>query len=140
MSAVALTKQWIYTRASGDAQLVAAAPGGIHDEEAPTGTTGTYVVFKLMSATDFNAIGDIRAKSDVLIQITAIRQQRSTIALATAAGRIDALFHGQKHIAVIGGTIISCRREQEINLGLRQADGTFYTYLGGLYRLEVQEG
>lgn len=139
MSAVALTKRWMYARGSGDAQLVAAAPGGIHDEEAPNGTTGIYVIFKLMSSNDLNAVGDIRAKSDIVMQMTAILKQRSTAALETAANRIDALFHGQKHISVLGGTIISCRREQEVNLGIRQA-GTFYTYLGGLYRLEVQEG
>lgn len=145
MSATALAKRWIYARASTDAQLVAAAPGGVHDFEIPQGTAQAAVVFRSMSAIDLNAVGTQRAWTALVVQIMAVIRQRSTIALAPAAARIDALFHGQTAVSVAataplsGGTIIASYREQEISLGVRAEDGEFTTYLGGIYRIIVQE-
>jgi hypothetical protein len=137
MSETAQSFIWSVTRAKGDAALVATAIGGIWQGNAPIGTSGLYVSIGQQSNTDVNTMNAVRVFSSILLLIKAVSLSSDFVNLTTAANRIDALFQGQKNIALSPGYMLSSYREQEISYE-EVSVGNQYSHLGGLYRVLLQ--
>lgn len=131
--------QFIIATLSGDAQAMAAAPGGAWEGMAPPGTPTPYYVVSHQGDGDILSANARRLGNSAVYQIVAYAPASQYAALVTCADRIDALFGRipatPGTIPTSGGvTIESCYREQQI--ALPELVGAILWYrVGGLHRL-----
>lgn len=137
MSETAQSFTWTVGRAKADVQLQEFALGGIWQGNAPMGTVGLYVSIGQQSNTDVNTINAVRIFSSILLLIKAVSKSSDWDNIVIANNRIDALFQGQKNIALSPGYMLSSYREQEVSYEEVSA-GIQYSHLGGLYRVLIQ--
>jgi hypothetical protein len=137
MSETAQSYVWAVGRAKGDAQLVAASPGGIWQGNAPMGTVGLYVSIGQQGNTDVNTMNAVRVFSSILLLIKAVSKSSDFDNIVIAYNLIDALFKKQVNIALSPGYMLSSYREQEVSYETLES-GVQYSHLGGLYRVLLQ--
>lgn len=133
-----LAEQWLYERLNGDAALLTAAPGGVHAENAPTGTEYPFVGFQLQGASDLMYNSGRRVWADTLWLITVTDRAGDDSALmATALDRIDAVLHlasgdvGDAHV-------VSCHREGIFSQPTVEA-GVQYRRRGAFWRIRIKQ-
>lgn len=137
MSETAQSFVWAVGRAKADATLVTTCTGGIWQGNAPMGTIGLYTSITQQSSTDVNTMNAVRVFSRILLLIKAVSKSSDHGNIVIAANRIDALFHGQKNVALSPGYMLSSYREQEVAYETVES-GVQYSHLGGLYRVLLQ--
>jgi len=129
---------WIDSTMRGDVPLMAAATGGVWQEFANIGTVPPFALYARQGGSDNNTQNETRLFAHILMRIQAIGPTANYAALATIANRIDALFKSVKNVGLPGGGgILACYRESELAYG-NVINGSAWSYLGGLYHLEVQ--
>ena len=92
-SEATIADTWIYSRLTGDAALVAAATGGIHNNRPPQGTDPPYVVFIFIIGEYFNAGGGSRRGTRLTYDVSAYTVGGSVRAADDMAEHIDALLN-----------------------------------------------
>lgn len=129
--------EWVYTTLKNDATLAAQVPGGWHEHPAPEGTTFPYGTFQVQAGVeDIDAVGSRRIWEEVLLLVRVIREGRSTVALKTAADRMDTLLHRASG-TTDQGRVLSCVRDGVFHLP-ELSQGKSYRHLGGFYRVLAQ--
>ncbi len=139
MSETALAYDWAATTMQGDAPLMAAATGGVWREFAPIDTPAPFALVARQSGFDVATVNEIRIKVDILLRIQAIGPSGpggNYAALVTIANRIDALFKNVRNAGLSGGSILACYRDSELAYG-EEVNGQPWSYLGGLYHIEI---
>lgn len=129
--------KWLYATLHGDSTLLAAAPGGIHADAAPMGTTGVYVTYAMMANADLLTLSGVRMFNKNLYIVKAVGAGQSYGVVQTAAERIDALLKRTAG-SVTGGLILSCVREEIVRYS-ELVEQRQFRHLGGLYRIQAQE-
>ena len=123
-----------------DSALMAAATGGIYREFAPVDTVAPYALVAQQVATDNLTVNAVRLFVHVLMRIQAIGPSGiggNYGALVTIADRIDALFKSVRTVGLGTGGVICCYREQSLAYS-ELINGQPWSYLGGLYHIELQ--
>lgn len=128
---------WLDTTLRNDTVLMSLVNGRVYNTMAPTGTTMPYVVWNYQGGSDVAAIGTHRVFARCVYQVRTVGTGASYVPLRSVADRVDVLLHGAVGV-VPGGRIVSVVREQIIQF-LEVVDGVMIRYLGGLYRVLVQE-
>lgn len=123
--------EWLYDRLTGDATLMAAVPGGVHEGIAPQGTAEPFIVFSLVSNADVNAVGQARVLTRCDWDVKVIAEASSYAGLADIADDIDTLLHD-----VVDGSVVSCHRVSTIRYH-EKSSGAEYRHVGGTYRVQV---
>ena len=131
--------QFITATLTGDAQAMAAAPGGVWEGMAPPGTPTPYYVVSHQGDGDILTANARRLGNSAVYQIVAYAPASAYPALVTAADRIDALFgripSTPGALPTSGGvTIESCYREQQVALS-ELVGAIQWNRAGGLFRL-----
>ncbi len=140
MSETAQAYQWVATTMQGDAPLMAAATGGVYQGFAPMDTVPPFALIARQSGSDVNTVNEIRLFVHILLRIQAIGPSGpggNFAALVTIADRIDALFKNVRNVGLSSGGILACYRESELVYN-NEVNGQPFTYLGGLYHIELQ--
>jgi hypothetical protein len=134
-----LVDTWLYNVLHGDSALLAAAPGDVHADLAPSGTDDPYVVYQWQGGDD--TIGATEANRIMhrgIWVVKAIAQTtKYTGPLKTIADRIDTLLHASAGGVVTGGVVFTSYRIQPFRM-TEERDGQQYRHLGGQYRVLVQ--
>ncbi len=136
MSETALAYDWVATTMQADSALVAAATGGVFREFAPMDTIPPYALVAQQVGMDVNTVNAIRIKTDILMRIQAIGPSGpggNYAALVIIADRIDALFKNRRNPT---SSILACYREQPLTYP-DEVNGQPWSYLGGLYHIEI---
>jgi hypothetical protein len=123
-----------------DSALMAAATGGIYQGFAPMDTVPPYALVARQSGSDVNTQNEVRLFVHILLRIQAIGPSGpggNFAALVTIADRIDALFKNVRNVGLSSGGILACYRESELVYNT-DVNGQPFTYLGGLYHIELQ--
>lgn len=137
----ALAFAWIYSVASADSQLVAAATGGIFKGMAGIGVITPFMSYGRQAGSDRLTLAAVRIWTDILAQIKMVGPAGSYATLVAGANRIDALFKDVRNAAIPGGggSVLACYREQEVAYEDPQpVNGVQWSHLGGFYRIELQ--
>lgn len=135
--------QWLFGVLDGDATLLAAAPGGVHDEVAPPGTEFPHVRFAMLSAVDVDNQGPDRVMVDTVWSVLAVGDAPNYSTLRPAADRIAELLDRKPAPgstiagAVAGLTVLSSVRDGALRLA-DTVDGMSYRQLGGRFRIHAQ--
>lgn len=124
--------EFIFQTLSGDAELGALIPGGVHSEVAPEGTASPWIVFQYLGGSDLRGVGTVRVYASGVWIVKVIGEGQSFADLAEAADRMDTVLHGS-----FGGVVVACYREQPFRFAEVDGDRQ-YRHLGGNYRLLVQ--
>lgn len=135
-----VVEQWIYSRLTGDAQLMAlvghASDGEpkvySYNADEPTPIEPPCVIFSMNFATDTQTHNGTSVMAACYYSIRAVVAGSSFVPARDIAARIHAVLSGQQG-ETPDGTIFGCQRENP--LALPQSDnGVPYRHLGGLYR------
>ncbi len=140
MSETAQAYTWVATTMQADSALMAAATGGIYQGFAPMDTVPPYALVARQSGSDVNTQNEVRLFVHILLRIQAIGPSGpggSFAALVTIADRIDALFKNVRNVGLSSGGVLACYRESELAYNT-EVNGQPFTYLGGLYHIELQ--
>ncbi len=135
---LAIAEQWLYETLSGDAQLAAAAVGGVWLDTAPSDTPYPYVTFQFIPGSqDLKTANAIRIWANTLWLVKATAKVGAHGALVTIANRIDAVLHlGTGTVGT--GRVYWCERESPFSQPITE-NGVQYRQVGGLYRIRVQD-
>lgn len=128
---------WLYSVLIADGTLQGYAPGGVYRALAPPSTASPYVIMIYQAGTDNVNFGAGRAYSSMLYQVKAVGPASNTAGIMNAAARADTLITTGVQIAVTGGTISSCFREQPLQID-ELVNGELWSNWGGLYRILVK--
>lgn len=128
---------WLDTTLRNDPVLSSLINGRVYNTLAPTDAPLPYVVWSYQGGSDVAAIGTQRVFVRCVYQVRAVGTGSSYVPLRNIADRVDVVLHGATG-SVPGGRILSVAREQVVQL-LEVIDGIMVRYLGGLYRVLVQE-
>jgi hypothetical protein len=134
---VAQAYQWINSTLRADSALMAAATGGIWQDNANVGTSGPVVIFGRQSDTDVLTSNAVRLFSIISMQIKAVGPATNYGTLVTIANRIDVLFKENRNIALSVGGVLASYREQQIAYS-ELINGQQECHLGGLYTIQLQ--
>jgi hypothetical protein len=139
---ISLVDAWIEGRLSGDATIIAEAPGGVWNEEAEQGTTGRIVRYAYLSggsARQTGAFGNYELINNEIVHevliylVTMVAENNRFEDLAAGATRIKQLLHRAPSTA----NIVCCRYLAPHKERVPH-EGLFYPELGGLYEITVQ--
>ncbi len=122
-----------------DSALMAVATG-VYREYAPIDTVAPFVIVQQQVATDVLTVNAVRLFVSILLQIKALGpsgQGGNYAALITIADRIDALFKSVRDVGLGTGGVLCCYREQSLAYS-ELINGQPWSYLGGLYHIELQ--
>jgi len=129
---------WIDSTMRADSALMAAATGGVWQEFANIGTVPPFALYARQGGSDNNTMNEVRLFVHILMRIQAIGPTANYAALATIANRIDALFKNVRSVGLPGGGgVLACWRDSELAYG-NVINGASWSYLGGLYHIELQ--
>ncbi len=120
-----------------DSALMAAATGGVWQEFANIGTVPPFALYARQGGSDANTMNEVRLFTHILMRIQAIGPTANYAALATIANRIDALFKNVRSVGLGVGGVLACYRDSELAYG-NVINGASWSYLGGLYHIELQ--
>src|SRR5260221_265507 len=141
MTETAQAYQWVATTMQADSALMAAATGGVYQGFAPMDTVPPFALVARQSGSDVNTQNEVRLFVHILLRIQAIGPSGpggNFAALVIIADRIDALFKNVPNVGLPGGGgILACYRESELAYN-DDVNGQPFTYLGGLYHIELQ--
>jgi hypothetical protein len=137
MNEVGAGLAFLYAKLSSDTTLTSIATGGIHRGSAPQGTTGVWVTFDFQSGRDTLTVNVVRILSRPLYRVLAAGDARQMTNIANAANRIDDLLERTSG-TVTGAKIDACYREEPLELNQDLPDGTKRSFLGGLFRCEIE--
>lgn len=129
--------RWLYAHLAGDAALIAAAPGGVHEGPAPAGTPYPLVRLRLGKATNVSVVNGVVVMARVPVDVAVVAQGRSYAACEAAAARLTALLHRQSGSAT-GGTVLSCLEMDPLAYPELATGGAEFRHLGATYELLVQ--
>lgn len=124
---------WLYTTLSGDATLTSLAPGGVFRGLATVGTATPYVVFAYQGGADILSATGYRLGVNSLWIVKAVGPAASTLALQSAADRIEILLMHQSG-AVTDARIAACIRQDGV-FDDEVVNGALWTNVGGIYRI-----
>lgn len=128
---------WIKSTLKGDATLMSLAPGGVYRAMAPETATTPFIVMSFQGGSDVVTANAFRLMDDLLFQVKVVGPASITNTLVQAANRLDALLGGPTRGTLSTGYILACYRQSPYQYDdLINAELT--TYIGGLYRLEIQ--
>jgi|SRR6185312_586119 len=121
-------------------QLNTLAPGGAHNKVAPIDVTTPCIVYASATGNDLMVIGAQRIWNDGLYTVTAQGPMSEAEAVYALAGTLDATLHGRGGVIVANGGVLmlSCTREQTIDLNSPLENGMQWLQVGGIYRLYNQ--
>jgi hypothetical protein len=119
---------------TGDGTLMSIATGGVHRALALPSIAPPFIVFIHQSGMDKVLFQGIRGYTSMLFQVKAVGPAKSVQALADASARLDVVITRASEIAVTGGAVKACFREQPFQLD-ELVNGEMWTSIGGLYRL-----
>lgn len=138
MSETAQAFAWIYSTMTGDAQLMAAATGGVWQGMADIATVPPYALYLQQSNADTLTMNARRLFTRGLFQIKAVGPASNYAALVTIANRIDALFGSTSSVALSpSGGVLESYREQSYSADY-PINGQPWSELGGLYQIDIQ--
>lgn len=137
MNEIARGFQWLRAKLTASTALTSAAPGGVWQGVAPSGTVAPYVVYTYQGGADVAGVAGIRIMVSGLFQVVAYAPASQDTALAAAADAIDAALQRQSGAAGVDAFTSACVREQPLALDEVRPDGTQWSRLGGVYRLQV---
>ena len=125
----------LMTVLGGDATLSTLAPGGVWRGIAPSGVTGTVVVFSQASGTDDYVLSK-RAFTVYRYLVKAITPGESSAPANLAADRIDALLNDATP-TLTSGTLLYMRRAQTVSMP-EALGGETYQHAGGYYDIYAE--
>jgi len=128
---------WIDATMRADSLLMAAATGGVWQEFANIGTVPPFALYARQGGSDVNTMNEVRLFVHILMRIQAIDPTANYATLATIANSIDALFKNVRSVGLGVGGVLACYRESELAYG-NVINGASWSYLGGLYHIELQ--
>lgn len=127
---------WLALILSGDSTLSGYAPGGVWRAYAPPGTATPFVILQHQGGGDVITVNAYRIMSDQIFQVKAVGPGSDMERLVNAAKRIDTLLGGPTSGSIPEGSVLSCNREEEIDLP-EVVDGEYWQASGGLHRLLI---
>jgi hypothetical protein len=120
-----------------DSALMAAATGGVWTDFAPIGTVPPFALIGQQAGTDVLTVNANRLFVHLLMRLQAVGPVANYAALVTIADRIDALFKNVRSLGLPSGGVLACYREQTLAYS-NLINGAQWSYLGGLYHIELQ--
>ena len=127
-------EQAIYSAFMNNAILVAAAPGGLHNVQAQSGTSYPYVVFELPTGLKSNSFS--HEKETVLIQFKIFTKTNSSVSLNELRGNLINVFDNNLLILASYDTI-SMRRTVSVKTK-DELDEKVWIYMVS-YRIELEK-
>lgn len=137
MIATILANQWLYARLSSDPVLAQLVGERIYSPPAPPGAELPFVLYRYQAGYDVRGVGATRIMTDLVYQVQVVGRGASVSPLQPIADRLDVLLQGASG-SVGNGRVLTCVREQPIAYP-EVVDGVTYHYVGGLWRILVQE-
>lgn len=130
-----IARRWIF-------QQLDSLSGVVPTSRIPPGPWPPNIIYLYVveqaPGNDQTALGGKRVQTQPLYLVCVIAAGESLAALEDTATTLDMLLHDQAGEVTTGGRVLSCTREQPFSrTEIDKHD--VYTYLGGLYRLQVQE-
>lgn len=116
-------------------------PGGAHHKVAPEDTTITpVIVYDNASGTDLMTVGAYRVWNDGLYTVKVCGPGSQAEAIYTLAATVDTTLHRQGGVIVANGGVLmlSCTREDTIDLPEEIPNGGLWLQVGGIYRMYNQ--
>lgn len=136
MSVDAGVETMLATVLGTDATLTTLAPGGVWRDIAPSGVTGTIVVFSFVSAPDDYTL-KLRAMTNFTYLVKAIAPGESSAPAHAAAAQIDALLNDATP-TLADGRVLNMRRTQSTSMS-EPLGGETYQHVGGYYLIQASE-
>lgn len=132
----------------GDSTLAGLCPGGVYRELIPPAAVPPYVIIGQQAGSDYLTANAFRIFDTLLFRIEAHGMAVQADTLAQAAARIDKILGGPPNLpltqvivvnSITEGIVLSCYREQPLQLDEVINTTEQWSRFGGLYRLEVQQ-
>ena len=115
--------------------LLALAPGGIFNTEAPAGVAEPFVVYQAMSKEDDHTFSGRFA--DMIYMVKAVAKSRWPKKAMDVDTQIDTLLEDAT-LSVTGFNQLLCRRVNDVYLPIT-VSGHEYQQVGGMYRIQVDQ-
>lgn len=122
----------LYSKLTGNAQLVALATGGVYEAQAPASTTDNYVIYQYSGGGDDNT--HPRRSLNLVYRVEFISTVKGTA--RTGAGYIDDALHGVE-LTITGYSNYSCRKD-DLFAQVDNVAGKQYFRRGGFYRIRAE--
>ncbi len=131
-------ERWLGATLKADGQLAALVGTRIYNTRRPADAALPCVIFQLQTpGADFLGVGAVRIWTPLLYLVYGLAEQESYAGvLASIAGRIDAVLHGQSG-SNDAGTIWACVRQRPFRAPEVFA-GREYRKSGGFYDMRVR--
>ena len=138
---------WLATTLSGDSALMSNAPGGVWRGLAKPATATPFIVMTHQGGGDTTTAQGVRLLTIPTYLLKVVGPVEDVPAIAAAALRLDQLLGGTiagpaSGPIMIGGVqvgyVSSCERQSPLVLD-ELVNGSQWTNVGGLYRMEIQQ-
>lgn len=123
----------IYAALANDATLAALAPGGVHRDVAPLGTTQRHVIFSWATISDRHTLASGFLEANLIVK--AVEQGKDQTNVAAASDRAKTLVEA---LLVSGWNVMEIRREAPISFAEAEKDRV-WQHVGARYRLWAQQ-
>jgi hypothetical protein len=123
----------LYGLLSGDDTLNELAPGGIHHQRVPAGTTGAYAIFNKQSGVPVRSFGDA-SKNELWLVKGLCRGDDQEEAEAIDARCKELL--DKARFEIVGSQLLGIERETDVIIPEDDAGETIF-HVGALYRLQT---
>ena len=138
----ALGLSFLLSTLRADPTLVSLSPGGIRHGAMPVGSSYPGTVVEFQSGTDVIYTNGIRSSVDALYQVKAVGLLDDPQPVVDLASQIDATLggtQGLKNVFIPSGYVPSCYQESPLLLTDVNKSGVQFMYLGGLWRVRIQQ-
>jgi hypothetical protein len=136
MSASTKAMRWLETTLKADTSLMSYV-SDIFRDIAPATAQEPLVIIQLMASNDAGPANWQRTHTSCLFLIKVIGLYTDYANVEAAYNRIDALLAKVGAVAIPGGQMLGCYREEEIAYS-EESDSQLWSHLGGNYRILVQ--
>jgi hypothetical protein len=128
----------LIAKLTGDATLMAAAPGGVYREVAPQGVQEPFIIVQQMTHEDQYLLRRQEAFESFLYLVKAVQQSMTAAAVQTCADRIHVLLQNGT-MSPTGYNLTLMQREERIaTVEIDEDRDLRYQHRGGLYRVIVE--
>ncbi|MGH2519756.1 MAG: tail completion protein gp17 [Chloroflexota bacterium] len=130
---------WLYTQLANDATMqgLVGNPARVYAGLGPEGAPFPYLVYQYMAGPDVIATGGARVMTRALYTIKAVDKSSSFVTCRTIMNQVETIIENQTG-STADTRILSCIREQPLELVETDSSGTVYRHLGGRFRIQAQ--
>ena len=143
-----LAFQFLMSTLSADTTLQGLAPGGVYRELIPPTATPPFVIVNQQSSHDEITANAYRIMVSLLFKVEVHGMASQADTTAQAAARIDKILGGPPNLpltqsiivnSVTEGVVLSCYREQPLQLDEIINTSEQWVRFGGMYRILIEQ-